>query len=249
MLKPKTQAFHAASVSFRIPARGFCAALFLLSLSAPRCCGVSSDVASAQAPREGSWAPAPLTRMAPPPVGEPENGEIQAEETTAPAPEQEQEPLEVQTLRATRAKQAALFREFELVREEERTLKREDRELYPITGPLIAMATGFGMSAFSLAISWFSQLTLEGSSTPMAPELKAKLIALHVIGLPTGVIGAGIFRHRLRRRPNRERIRKLESERVELRRELRRVEQDPWSLVPVLSGSERSASLSVRHAF
>ena len=83
----------------------------------------------------------------------------------------------------------------------------------------------------------------------MSRELRSKLIAMHVVGLPTGVIGASVFGYRLRQRPNRERIHKLQSERVELRREMRRIEQEPWSLVPEVSASARSAGLSVRHAF
>ena len=169
------------------------------------------------------------------------------------------EPLEVQQLRALRAEQTARYQRVRVLVEQERDLKREDSELYPVTFPLIMMGAGFGASAIGLGLlvlngfnSCNSRCQSGDAPNTRSRELDRAVLVTEAFAAPLGLTGLILCSYRVHMRPNRERVRELRQERRGLQRQFReedRENRDAWSFIPDASMTERRAGLSIRHAF
>lgn len=238
-----------------------CFSLFALALTAPRSCCMAASHAEAQGPLvevtaggaagsgPGSALPVVISPAKREAAAEPSHAELTSAQAVNPPAS---ESPELTRLRLLRAEEARAYQELKLVRDERLRLTREDRAEQPITGPLIVMGVGFGMSAFSTALAFLTGIGHTSDGSELSPELRGLLIGAQVVGLPLGFGGLGTVRFRINLRENRLRIEELRSEERLLQRDLndkKRRTLDYWSVVPELSQQERRLGVSVRHAF
>ena len=225
-------------------------------------------VAPAPTPLETQVAPAPAPAVSPPPgymlVPIPPG-------TYAPAAPQAQgsapaaAPIQaVSPVYDPAFEEAALNQRLRLLRDEERQLVKEDREIAPTYPALAVMAAGFGISAVALLTGIFGNLPgalAEGGDEGTRPSARFQRTwqATALAGTAMGMAGMVVLLVRRNQRPNRARIHDLELEehhiRVRLRhlrRELRH--RDSLALLPAVFGARAAtaahgAGLSVRYSF